>query len=128
MLAVEVLVSLVFDAFVLGVLFIKLGRPKHRNKSVKFSEVAVVDNRGEPPELQIRVAEVRRDHLVEPHVRLVLHEEIEVHLCTRPRCYILCKSMSGDPCIAHKARDAKKMLTVLARYPRLHATLCGAGP
>jgi hypothetical protein len=64
-----------FDAVVIGILIVKISRPQGRQHSIKFSPNAVVDTSLDgPPELQIRIAEIRRQQLAETHVRLILHE------------------------------------------------------
>eukprot|EP00041_Stephanoeca_diplocostata_P011622 m.192136 g.192136 ORF g.192136 m.192136 type:complete len:449 (-) comp18608_c0_seq6:108-1454(-) len=78
-LIIEVLTSLTLDCIFMGIIFVKLSRPQQRKLSIKFSSEAVVNDNVAGckfPQLQIRVADVRREQLVEAHVRVILYEEV----------------------------------------------------
>mmetsp|Transcript_30085 Transcript_30085/g.90068 ORF Transcript_30085/g.90068 Transcript_30085/m.90068 type:complete len:351 (+) Transcript_30085:215-1267(+) len=74
-LMVQTLLGLALDAVLIGILIVKLSRPQHRQHSIQISSTAVINtDTGGEPELQIRLGEVRRQQLVETHVRMVLYE------------------------------------------------------
>ncbi|CAM2110156.1 unnamed protein product [Caretta caretta] len=60
------------DAFLLGAVVAKVARPKKRNQTLLFSRCAVVALRDGKLCLMWRVANLRRSHLVEAHVRAQL--------------------------------------------------------
>ena len=97
LLAVQSVVGLIIDSFLLGLVFAKITRPRNRRKTVFFSDKAVIRNatvkkwsQGERDGVQseekyeqcrvleFRIADVRRSQVVEGHVRLQLYWYREV--------------------------------------------------
>lgn len=78
-LMVQILTSLTIDCIFMGIIFAKLARPQKRKVSLMFSECAVINDgvEGGFAQLQVRLADARRSHLVECHTRFVLYEEFE---------------------------------------------------
>ncbi|XP_074872125.1 ATP-sensitive inward rectifier potassium channel 14-like isoform X2 [Carettochelys insculpta] len=68
----QCLAGCLLDALLLGALLAKLARPKKRNRTLLFSRCAVVALRDGRLCLMWRVANLRRSHLVEAHVRAQL--------------------------------------------------------
>lgn len=71
-LQLQSLVGIMIDAFLLGLTFAKLSRPRERMKTVLFSEHAVISLRDGKMCLVFRVGDVRKSQLVEAHIRLQL--------------------------------------------------------
>ena len=78
-LMLQILVSLTLDCIFMGIIFAKLARPQKRKVSLMFSECAVINGgvKGGFAQLQVRLADARRSHLVECHTRFVVYEEID---------------------------------------------------
>ena len=74
-LQIQSLVGIMIDAFLLGLTFAKLSRPRERTKTVLFSENAVITLRDGKMCLVFRVGDVRKSQLVEAHVRLQLFQK-----------------------------------------------------
>ncbi|XP_077170373.1 ATP-sensitive inward rectifier potassium channel 14 isoform X2 [Paroedura picta] len=62
----------ILDAFIVGAIMAKIAKPKKRNGTLVFSETAVVAMRDGKLCLMWRVANLRKSHLVEAHVRAQL--------------------------------------------------------
>ncbi|XP_048372869.1 ATP-sensitive inward rectifier potassium channel 14 [Sphaerodactylus townsendi] len=62
----------ILDAFIVGAIMAKIAKPKKRNGTLVFSETAVVAMRDGMLCLMWRVANLRKSHLVEAHVRAQL--------------------------------------------------------
>ena len=76
MLQLQTLVGIMIDAFLLGLTFAKISRPRERSKTVLFSEHAVITLRDGKMCLIFRVGDVRKSQLVEAHIRLQLFRRI----------------------------------------------------
>ncbi|XP_055389221.1 G protein-activated inward rectifier potassium channel 3-like isoform X2 [Condylostylus longicornis] len=57
------------QAFMVGIVFAKLSRPKKRAQTLLFSRNAVVCHRDGVPCLMFRVGDMRKSHIIEAHVR-----------------------------------------------------------
>lgn len=66
------LVGLLIDAFMLGLTFAKLSRPRERMKTVMFSEYAVIAPRDGKMCLMLRIGDVRKSQIVDASVRIQL--------------------------------------------------------
>ena len=75
-LQLQTLVGIMIDAFLLGLTFAKISRPRERSKTVLFSEHAVITLRDGKMCLIFRVGDVRKSQLVEAHIRLQLFRRI----------------------------------------------------
>jgi len=81
LLLLQCLVGYLLDAFLIGLVFTKLTRPRLRAKTILMSTKFVVHRTrdtslqegGFADRLQIRIADLRRSQLVEAHVRLYLY-------------------------------------------------------
>lgn len=74
-LVIQCLLGLFIDSFLLGLIFVKITRPRNRRKTILFSECACINTNvnGERC-LQFRIADIRsRSSLVEAHVRVQLY-------------------------------------------------------
>ena len=80
-LLMQCLIGYLLDAFLIGLVFTKLTRPRQRAKTILLSTKFVVHSTshsnlqegGRANCLQIRIADLRRSQLVEAHVRLYLY-------------------------------------------------------
>ena len=63
-----------------GVIYAKLARPKKRAQTLVFSKNAVICMRNGKYCLLFRVGDVRRSHLVEAHVRVMVIRKKVKHL------------------------------------------------
>lgn len=57
------------QAFMVGIVFAKLSRPKKRAQTLLFSRNAVICHRDGVPCLMFRVGDMRKSHIIEAHVR-----------------------------------------------------------
>ncbi|XP_042628149.1 inward rectifier potassium channel 2-like [Cyprinus carpio] len=65
----QCIVGCIIDAFIIGVVMAKIAKPKKRNETLVFSDVAVVAMRDGKLCMMWRVGNLRKSHLVEAHVR-----------------------------------------------------------
>ncbi|XP_076844612.1 ATP-sensitive inward rectifier potassium channel 14 [Brachyhypopomus gauderio] len=68
----QCIVGCIIDAFIIGAVLAKIAKPKKRNETLVFSEVAVVAMRDGKLCMMWRVGNLRKSHLVEAHVRAQL--------------------------------------------------------
>ncbi|XP_036440308.1 ATP-sensitive inward rectifier potassium channel 14 [Colossoma macropomum] len=68
----QCIVGCIIDAFIVGAVMAKIAKPKKRNETLVFSEVAVVAMRDGKLCMMWRVGNLRKSHLVEAHVRAQL--------------------------------------------------------
>lgn len=71
-LQLQSLLGLLIDAFMLGLTFAKLSRPRERMKTVMFSDYAVIAPRDGKVCLMFRVGDVRKSQIVDASVQLQL--------------------------------------------------------
>lgn len=71
-LQLQTLVGLLIDAFMLGLTFTKLSRPRMRTKTVMFSKYAVIAPRDGKMCLMFRVGDFRKSQIVDASVRMQL--------------------------------------------------------
>ncbi|KAE8738061.1 hypothetical protein FOCC_FOCC016469 [Frankliniella occidentalis] len=64
--------GVMIQAFMVGIVFAKLSRPKKRTQTLLFSRHAVVAQRDGQPCLMFRVGDMRKSHIIEAHVRAQL--------------------------------------------------------
>lgn len=74
----QCIVGCIIDAFIIGAVMAKIAKPKKRNETLVFSEVAVVAMRDGKLCMMWRVGNLRKSHLVEAHVRAQLLKVSEV--------------------------------------------------
>jgi hypothetical protein len=65
-------VGVMIQSFMVGVVFAKLSRPKKRSETIMFSKNACINLRDGRLCLICRVADMRKSHIVEAHVRMYL--------------------------------------------------------
>eukprot|EP00978_Attheya_sp_CCMP212_P018759 scaffold51832_cov57-Attheya_sp.AAC.4 len=72
----QIFVGIVFGAVAVGVLFLRMSRGQKRVKSIIFSDQAIVRRVRGVSYIMFRVAELRRHHIVQAHVRVycIRHE------------------------------------------------------
>ncbi|KAG7272398.1 hypothetical protein CRUP_035593 [Coryphaenoides rupestris] len=68
----QCIVGCIIDAFIIGAVMAKIAKPKKRNETLVFSDTAVVALRDGKLCMMWRLANLRRSHLVEAHVRAQL--------------------------------------------------------
>jgi len=75
LLIIQCLLGLIMDAFLLGLIFTKLTRPRNRRKTILFSQQAVLCQEDETGDryLEFRIGNLRKSQIAECHVRLVLY-------------------------------------------------------
>lgn len=61
--------GVILQAFMVGIVFAKLSRPKKRTQTLLFSRNAVICQRDGQPCLMFRVGDMRKSHIIEAHVR-----------------------------------------------------------
>jgi len=69
MLCLQSITGVLIQAFMVGVVFAKLSRPKKRAQTLLFSRNAVICHRDGVPCLIFRVGDMRKSHIIEAHVR-----------------------------------------------------------
>jgi len=72
LLQLQSLVGLLIDAFMLGLTFAKLSRPRERMRTVMFSDYAVIAPRDGKMCLMFRVGDVRKSQIVDASVQMQL--------------------------------------------------------
>ncbi|XP_055319917.1 G protein-activated inward rectifier potassium channel 3 isoform X1 [Sitodiplosis mosellana] len=68
-MCIQCILGVLIQAFMVGIVFAKLSRPKKRAQTLLFSRNAVICHRDGIPCLLFRVADMRRSHIIEAHVR-----------------------------------------------------------
>ncbi|KAI5723347.1 hypothetical protein M8J76_004652 [Diaphorina citri] len=71
-LCLQSIVGVMIQAFMVGIVFAKLSRPKKRTQTLLFSRNAVICQRDGELCLMFRVGDMRRSHIIEAHVRAQL--------------------------------------------------------
>ncbi|XP_070492013.1 G protein-activated inward rectifier potassium channel 3-like isoform X2 [Chironomus tepperi] len=69
MLCLQSIMGVFIQAFMVGVVFAKLSRPKKRAQTLLFSRNAIICHRDGVPCLMFRVGDMRKSHIIEAHVR-----------------------------------------------------------
>lgn len=67
-LALQSITGVFIQAFMVGIVFAKLSRPKKRAQTLLFSRNAVICHRDGVPCLMFRVGDMRKSHIIEAHV------------------------------------------------------------
>lgn len=65
------------DAFLLGLIFAKVSRPRERARTVKFSKYATIALRDNKMCLMFRVGDIRKSQIVEAHVRAQMFRRLK---------------------------------------------------
>ncbi|XP_051574129.1 inward rectifier potassium channel 2-like [Myxocyprinus asiaticus] len=68
----QCIVGCIIDAFIIGAVMAKIAKPKKRNETLVFSDMAIVAMRDGKLCMMWRVGNLRKSHLVEAHVRAQL--------------------------------------------------------
>jgi hypothetical protein len=71
-MCLQSIVGVMIQAFMVGIVFAKLSRPKKRTQTLLFSRNAVICQRDGRLCLMFRVGDMRKSHIVEAHVRAQL--------------------------------------------------------
>ncbi|XP_019770346.1 G protein-activated inward rectifier potassium channel 3 isoform X2 [Dendroctonus ponderosae] len=71
-LCIQAIAGVMIQAFMVGVVFAKLSRPKKRTQTLLFSRNAVISHRDGVRCLMFRVGDMRKSHIIEAHVRAQL--------------------------------------------------------
>ena len=72
-LIIQTLIGIFIDAVMLGLIFAKITRPRHRRRTIIFSKQAVVYEEDGHQYFEVRIADLRQSQMVEAHVRLQLY-------------------------------------------------------
>lgn len=75
-MCIQSISGVMIQAFMVGIVFAKLSRPKKRTQTLLFSRSAVICHRDGVPCLMFRVGDMRKSHIIEAHVRsqLIRHK------------------------------------------------------
>lgn len=68
-MCLQSIMGVFIQAFMVGIVFAKLSRPKKRAQTLLFSRNAVICHRDGLPCLMFRVGDMRKSHIIEAHVR-----------------------------------------------------------
>ncbi|XP_017017541.1 G protein-activated inward rectifier potassium channel 4 isoform X2 [Drosophila kikkawai] len=68
-MCIQCITGVFIQAFMVGIVFAKLSRPKKRAQTLLFSRNAVICHRDGVPCLMFRVGDMRKSHIIEAHVR-----------------------------------------------------------
>ncbi|XP_073842267.1 inwardly rectifying potassium channel 1 isoform X2 [Musca autumnalis] len=71
-ICLQCITGVFIQAFMVGIVFAKLSRPKKRAQTLLFSRNAVICHRDGVPCLMFRVGDMRKSHIIEAHVRAQL--------------------------------------------------------
>lgn len=71
-MCIQSMTGVMIQAFMVGIVFAKLSRPKKRTQTLLFSRNAVICQRDGQPCLMFRVGDMRKSHIIEAHVRAQL--------------------------------------------------------
>lgn len=71
-MCLQSIAGVMIQAFMVGIVFAKLSRPKKRTQTLLFSRNAVISHRDGIPCLMFRVGDMRKSHIIEAHVRAQL--------------------------------------------------------
>ncbi|XP_065214203.1 G protein-activated inward rectifier potassium channel 3-like isoform X2 [Planococcus citri] len=72
LLCLQSIFGVMIQAFMVGIVFAKLSRPKKRTQTLLFSRNAVICQRNGQLCLMFRVGDMRKSHIIEAHVRAQL--------------------------------------------------------
>ncbi|XP_017046393.1 G protein-activated inward rectifier potassium channel 4 isoform X2 [Drosophila ficusphila] len=68
-MCIQCITGVFIQAFMVGIVFAKLSRPKKRAQTLLFSRNAVICHRDGVPCLMFRVGDMRKSHIIEAHIR-----------------------------------------------------------
>ncbi|XP_034933941.1 G protein-activated inward rectifier potassium channel 3 isoform X2 [Chelonus insularis] len=68
-MCIQSMTGVILQAFMVGIVFAKLSRPKKRTQTLLFSRNAVICQRDGQSCLMFRVGDMRKSHIIEAHVR-----------------------------------------------------------
>ncbi|KAL3272996.1 hypothetical protein HHI36_014452 [Cryptolaemus montrouzieri] len=71
-MCIQSVVGMMIQAFMIGIVYAKLTRPKHRTQTLLFSRNAVICQRDGKLCLFFRVGDMRKSHIIDAHVRAQL--------------------------------------------------------
>lgn len=88
-MCIQCIMGVFIQAFMVGIVFAKLSRPKKRAQTLLYSRNAVICHRDGVPYLMFRVGDMRKSHIIEAHVRaqIIRKKVSERHssLCNKTR-------------------------------------------
>lgn len=73
------ILGMMIQAFMTGFVFAKLARPKKRAETLLFSKSGVICMRDGRLCFLFRVGDMRKSHIVEAHVSLILSSSFKIH-------------------------------------------------
>lgn len=76
-LQAQSIVGDLIDAFLLGLIFAKISRPRERARTVKFSKYATIALRDNKMCLMFRVGDIRKSQIVEAHIRAQMFRKLK---------------------------------------------------
>lgn len=88
-MCIQSMTGVILQAFMVGIVFAKLSRPKKRTQTLLFSRNAVICQRDGQPCLMFRVGDMRKSHIIEAHVRAQMIKRKVIIIFTENYCLIL---------------------------------------
>lgn len=80
-MCLQCILGVFIQAFMVGIVFAKLSRPKKRAQTLLFSRNAVICHRDGVPCLMFRVGDMRKSHIIEAHVRAqIIRKKVSIRL------------------------------------------------
>lgn len=79
-MCIQCIMGVFIQAFMVGIVFAKLSRPKKRAQTLLYSRNAVICHRDGVPCLMFRVGDMRKSHIIEAHVRAqIIRKKVNGH-------------------------------------------------
>lgn len=72
LLCMQAIVGVILQSAIVGLIFLKMVRPKQRTRTLEFSHKAVICRRDGHQCLMFRVGDLRRSHIIEAKMRMLL--------------------------------------------------------
>lgn len=82
-ICIQSMTGVILQAFMVGIVFAKLSRPKKRTQTLLFSRNAVICQRDGQPCLMFRVGDMRKSHIIEAHVRAQMIKRKVIFNCSK---------------------------------------------
>ncbi|KAK3728466.1 hypothetical protein QZH41_002326 [Actinostola sp. cb2023] len=77
LLQIQSILGIFLDAFLLGLTFAKISRPRERARTIKFSKSATIALRDNKMCLMFRVGDIRKSQIVEAHIRAQIFRQLK---------------------------------------------------
>ncbi|KAK9882980.1 hypothetical protein WA026_001194 [Henosepilachna vigintioctopunctata] len=97
-MCIQSIVGMLIQALMIGVIYAKLTRPKHRTQTLLFSRNAVISQRDGSLCLMFRVGDMRKSHIINANVRAQLVKQRKTKEGESLRQYQVDLEVSADGC------------------------------